>query len=116
MYQVTLVPVNGHGRSVTVQAFAIDEILTINGIHVEKVKLNYEHLFNVYFSDVSILDILEIDILIGSNYLCNFQEGRVIGRGLKEPIAIKMALGWVLSGPVAACKSGISDSTLFSLF
>ena len=56
-------------------------------------KLNYEHLPNVYFSDVSNLDILETDILIGSNYLWNFQEGQVIRGELKEPITVKMALG-----------------------
>ena len=113
-YQVTLVPVRGHGRSVTVEAFAVDEMSTIDNIHVEKVKLNYEHLSNIYFSDVSKLDILEIDILIGSNYLWNFQEGQVIRGGLKQPVVVKTALAWVLSGPVAAGKSDISDSTLVS--
>ena len=115
VYEVALAPLHGHGRSVVVEAFIVDEISTISNIHVEKVKLDYEHLSNIYFSDVSKFDVLEIDILIGSNHLWNFQEGQVIRGGLKEPVAVKTALGWVLSGPVAVGKSDISDFSLVSL-
>ncbi|CAB3976778.1 Hypothetical predicted protein [Paramuricea clavata] len=43
---------------------------------------------------------LEIDVLIGADYLCNFQTG-VTKRGRSgEPVAIETELGWVLSGPL----------------
>ena len=92
VYEVALPPLNCHVKSIVVEAFVVDEISTISNSHVEKVKLDYEHLSNVYFSDVSKSDILEIDILIGSNYLWNFQEGQVIRGMLKGSVAAKTYL------------------------
>ena len=83
------------------EAFLVDEICTISNIHVEEVKRNYEHLHNIYFSDISRSeDLLEIDISVGSNYLWCFQEGDIIRGGQHEPVAIKTVLSWVLAGPV----------------
>ena len=101
VYELTLEPLKNNGKFVTVEAFLVDEICTISNINVEEVKRNYEHLHNIYFSDISRSeDLLEIDILEGSNYLWCFQEGNIIRGGQHEPVAIKTVLGWVLSGPV----------------
>ena len=101
VYELLLEPLKNNGKSVNVEAFLVDDICTISNIHVEQVKRNYEHLRDIYFSDVSRSeDLLEIDILVGSNYLWCFQEGDVIRGGQHEPVAIKTVLGWVLSGPV----------------
>ena len=116
VYELSLGSLNGNARSVRVQAFVVDEISTINNIHVEEIKKSYAHLSNVYFSDVCrSADFLEIDILIGSNYLWNFQEGPVIRGGPKEPVAVKTVLGWVLSGPVSGKSDNFDSDTLVSL-
>ena len=102
MYELSLVPCKGNARSVLVQAFVVDDISTINNIHVEEIKKSYAHLSNIYFSDVCrSTDFLEIDILIGSSYLWNFQEESVITGEPKKPLAVKTVPGWVLSGSVA---------------
>ena len=101
VYELSLEPLSDSGKSVRVEAFLVDDICTISNIHVEQVKRNYKHLRSIYFSDVSRSeDLLEIDILVGSNYLWCFQEGDVIRGGQHEPVEIKTVLGWVLSGPV----------------
>ncbi len=45
-------------------------------------------------------DTLEIDVLIGSNFLWNFQGDGIIRGETNEPVAIQTKLGWVLSGPL----------------
>ena len=93
VYEVTLAPLKKNGDGVKVEAFVVDEISTIHNIHVERIKKDYAHLCNVYFSDVCRYgDILEIDVLIGSNYLWNFQLGEVIRGGQQEPVAVKTLL------------------------
>ena len=101
VYELSLEPLRNDDRNVRVEAFLVDDICTISNIHVEEVKRNYKHLRDIYFSDVSKAeDLLEIDILVGSNYLWCFQDGKFIRGGQEEPVAIKTSLGWVLSGPV----------------
>ena len=59
------------------------------------------YLQNLVFSDCSSHeDYLEIDLLIGSDYLWQFHEGEVIRGGQEEPVAVKTSLGWVISGPL----------------
>ena len=116
VYKVTLAPLKGNGEGVKVEAFVVDEISTIHNIHVETIKKDYAHLCNVYFSDVCRSeDILEIDVLIGSNYLWSFQLGEVIRGGQQEPVAVKTLLGWCLSGPVASKSVCFNSDALVSL-
>ena len=59
----------------------------------------------IWFSDVSRnQETLEVDVLIGSDEIWSFQEGETIRRGLKEPVAVKTTLGWVMSGPLKGEK------------
>ena len=52
------------------------------------------------FSDVSGEISLQVDVLVGANFLWEFQ-GRQTIRGAKnEPVAVETTLGWVLSGPL----------------
>ena len=48
-----------------------------------------------------------IDVLIGADYLWNFQKGCTIRGKPDEPVAVETELGWVLSGPM---KSSVNES------
>ena len=61
----------------------------------------------MWFSDVCKgSDELEIDVLVGADYLWNFQKDCTIRGGLNEPVAVETELGWVLSGPMKSQSSG----------
>ena len=45
------------------------------------------------------LDELEIDVLVGADYLWNFQDCTIRGKP-DEPVAVETELGWVLWGPM----------------
>ncbi|CAB4010413.1 Hypothetical predicted protein [Paramuricea clavata] len=51
-------------------------------------------------------NVLEIELLIGADYLWLFQEGRTVRGKSDEPVAVQTKLGWVLSGPL---KSSSED-------
>ena len=52
-----------------------------------------------------------IDVLIGADYLWNFQKGCTIRGKCDEPVAVETELGWVLSGPMKG-RDTCSDSHL----
>ena len=60
----------------------------------------YEHLTGLELADSGDShDMLEVDVLIGSDWYWSFVTGRVI-KGTSEPTAIHTKVGWILSGPV----------------
>ena len=64
-------------------------------------KNDFPHLRDLWFSDVcQTKEGLEIDLLIGADYLWEFQRGRTVRGKSKEPVAIETELGCVLSGPL----------------
>jgi len=68
--------------------------------YIEKVQSKYKHLEGLWFSDISEREHLEIDILVGADYLWEFQTGSIIRGELAEPVAVETKLGYVLSGPL----------------
>ena len=55
----------------------------------------------LWFSDVCPRqENLEVDMLIGADYLWEFMRAEVIRGEKDEPVAISTSLGWVLSGPL----------------
>ena len=93
-------------RSLRLEAYVVPEISHISNEHVEVVKNDYPHLRDLWFSDVcQTKEELEIDLLIGSDYLWEFQKGRTIRGEPEEPVAVETELGWVLSGPLKKKKS-----------
>ena len=61
---------------------------------------NYDYLTNLDLADYSCsTDMLEVDILIGSDHYWKLVTGEVVRSG-DGPMAIQTKLGWVLSGPV----------------
>ena len=92
-------------NGIVIEAFVVNDISDIPNVHVEIVKKKFSHLANLWFSDVCrSSDILEVDCLIGSDSLWQFQEGEAIRGGPDEPVAVKTTLGWVLSGPLKGEK------------
>ena len=68
---------------------------------------NYEYLTNLDLADYSCAtDLLEVDILIGSDHYWKPVTGEVVRSG-DGPMAIQTKFGWVLSGPVQelSCES-----------
>ncbi len=79
----------------------MEHISDISNVHVERVKANYSHLKDLLFSDVDAnKEILGVDILVGANFLFNFQDGEMRRGDANEPVGIKTKLGWVLAGPI----------------
>ena len=104
----TISPVS-EGESVNVECFVVPEIANIVNEHVEFAKHDYLHLKKLYFSDVAKnKEELEVDILVGANFIWQFQKGETIRGGPSDPVAIHTTLGWVLSGPLKG-KSILSD-------
>lgn len=100
-----LTPVGG-GNAIYVEAFVVPEISRVQNEHLELVRGNYPHLANIWLSDVcQHKDQLEIDVLIGADYLWSFQTGNVVRGGVGEPVAIETQLGWVVSGPLESSPS-----------
>ena len=97
VYRFSLSPVFRSTSNVFIEVVGVVDISSIANQRVECIKKNYVHLRNVYFSDVSRFEeSLDIDILIGSDFHWNFQEGSVIRGGQNEPVAVKATLGWTL--------------------
>ena len=61
------------------------DISHISNEHVEVVKNDFPHLRDLWFSDVcQSKDELEIDVLIGADYLWEFQKGTTIRGGTRR--------------------------------
>ena len=74
---------------------------------MELAKGEYPPLKGLWFSDVCMgTGELEIDILVGADYLWSFQKDCTIRGGLDKPVAVETELGWVLSGPMKSQSSG----------
>ncbi|CAB4005252.1 E3 ubiquitin- ligase DZIP3 [Paramuricea clavata] len=106
VFELNVAPVQG-GESVSIDVYGVDSISQIRNEHVETRKKDYPHLQGLWFSDVcKTKNVLEIELLIGADYLWLFQEGRTVRGKSNEPVAVQTKLGWVLSGPL---KSSSED-------
>ena len=103
-----MTPLNS-GKVLTVEAYVMPEMSCISNKHPEVVKHDFPHLQDLWFSDVcQSNNELEVDLLIGADYLWNFQKGRT------KPVAVETKLGWVLSGPLKghASEDGVTAVNL----
>lgn len=88
-------------NGVIIEAYVVDEISQINNQHLEIAKHNYAYLHDLWFSDAcKFPDTLDIDILVGIDFLHSFQKDKVIRVKPHENGAIQTTLGWVLSAPL----------------
>ena len=93
MVELKLESTNGN-KVISLEAFVVPEICSVQNSHVELAHREYLHLKNIWFSDVCKSDEqLEIDVLIGSDYLWYFQTGITKRGKLGEPVAIETQLG-----------------------
>ena len=103
--QLKVKKING-GRKSDIAACVIPKITEgLKSEHVSVVKLEYEHLKNLQFSNISTKETVATDVLIGAVYFWYFQGGDIIKGQPGEPVAIKTVIGYVLSGPVHGGKS-----------
>ena len=88
-----------------IEAYVVENISEIHNEHIEVIKKDFKHLNKLWFSDVcKSKEVLEIDILIGIDFLHTLQDGQTIWGEPGEPVAVKTKLGWVLSGPLKSKK------------
>lgn len=98
--EIDLTPVGG-GKVMRIEAFVVPEISRVQNEHLEIARGSYPHLAQIWLSDICRgSEQLEIDILIGADYLWSFQTGKVVRGEVDEPVAVETELGWVLSGPL----------------
>ena len=65
------------GKSVRLEFFVVVDIASIQKEHVELIKGNYHYFHRIYFSDIcSNEEALQVDILVGSNYVLIFSKGK----------------------------------------
>jgi hypothetical protein len=86
---------------VSVDAYVVPEISVIRNQHLEVVRENYAHLKDLWLSDVcKSSEDLEVDVLVGADYLWLLQRDCVRRGKPGEPVAIDTVLGWVVSRPI----------------
>ncbi|CAB4007702.1 E3 ubiquitin- ligase DZIP3 [Paramuricea clavata] len=86
---------------VSVDTYVVPEISVIRNQHLEVVRENYAHLKDLWLSDVcKSSEDLEVDVLVGADYLWLLQRDCVRRGKPGEPVAIDTVLGWVVSGPI----------------
>ena len=110
--ELYLFPV-GEGKEVKISCFVAESIVSISNIRLEAVKQINPRLNLVWFSDFcSNKGVLDIQLLIESDYQWEFWEGEQIRGGPHEPVAIKTSLGWVLSGQWKGVSFSYQDSVV----
>ena len=81
-----------------IMARTLPEITVIGNPSPINLKKKYEHLRDLYFNDVTQNENLEIDLLIGTDYLVDILTGEVRKGKEGEPIAFETYLGWTVMG------------------
>ena len=103
--RIDLTPVGGR-KVLPIEAFVVPEISQVQNEHLEIVRKDYPHLSHIWLSDIcKEREDLEIDVLIGADYLWTFQTGNVVRGEAHEPAAVETELGWVISGPLTYSQS-----------
>jgi len=107
------------GFEMTLNAFSVPRICSDSqGQDLHWVKETYPRLRDIDFTDTCFNGgPMQIDLLIGSDYIWNFFDGKTI-RGEKSgqggPVAVSTKAGWVLSGPIENLPQERLSSIQFS--
>lgn len=104
----------GGQKVIEMEAYVVLEISSIQNDYVQLARNEYPHLKDLWFSDVfKAQEELEIDILVGTDYLWDFQRECTIREKPDEPVALHTELGRVLSGPM---KGELGTLVVLNLF
>ena len=86
-----LTPVGG-GKVFRVEAYVVPEISRVHNEHLDIARRNYPHLAQIWLSDVcKSSEQLEIDLLIGADYLWSFQTGNVVRGEVNEQLQYRQS-------------------------
>ena len=98
---------------VQVEAFKVPVICkALQNQYIEEAKRVHPYLNKLWFSDVCPREEnLEVDLLVGADYLWEFMKGDVVRGERDEPVAILTSLGWVLSGPLKIPQRQLTTGT-----
>ena len=81
------------------EARVVPDISEISNDRPDIVKREYAHVEELWLSEVcKEKDLLEIDMLIGADYVWTFQSGKVVKGKVVETVSVETFLGWALSG------------------
>jgi hypothetical protein len=88
-----VLPISG-GDRIKVEAYVVDEITNVKNEHLEVAKLQYGHLKDLWLSDVNKTSReLEVQLLIGADFMWRFQMDSIKRGGVDEPVAVETKLG-----------------------
>jgi len=102
--------------TVQVEAFKVPVICkALQNQHVEEAKRVNPYLNKLWLSDIcSRQENLEVDMLIGADYLWKFMRGEVVRGEKDEPVAISTSLGWMVSGPLKILNRSLQLERIWS--
>ena len=107
------------GFAMTLNAFSVPRICSdLQGQDLHWVKEAYQRFKDIDFADTCTDGgPMQIDLLIGSDYIWNFFDGKTIRgeeSGQGGPVTVSTKVGWVLSGPVENLPQEKLSSIQFS--
>ena len=104
------------GFKANINAYAVPQICSeLQGQDIQWVKQTYPHLRDLDFADSCPgSGAMQIDLLIGSDYLWSFFDGKTIRGEAGGPVAVSTKVGWVLSGPTTNLPKERLSSIQFS--
>ena len=90
-------------ETVSVEAYVVPEITVVKNQHLEVEREHCAHLKDLWLSDVcKSSEDLEVDVLVGADYLWLLQKDCITCGKPGEPVAIDTVLGWVVSGRIGS--------------
>lgn len=95
----------------SVQAFVIPKITSYSP-NLEKSQIAFPHLENLLLADPYFANRGQIEILLGSTIHAQIVAGEIVRGEPDEPVAMKTALGWIVSGNTPSFNSTYSPSVL----
>ena len=99
LFDVVKIKLNGMEKDLVIEVIVVPQICSpITNQMVTQVSQNYPHLKNLKLADSFDEQLMNIDILIGTDFYHTFFNNEIIWGKSNEPVALSSHFGWVLSG------------------
>ena len=99
LFDVVKIKLNGTEKDFVLEALVVPQICApITNQMVTQVSQNYPHLKNLKLADSFDEQLMDTDILIGTDFYHTFFTDEIIQGKSNEPVALSSHFGWVLSG------------------